>query len=223
MDKSLDEISRINIWSNLLPSNISIDGGHILDDGPPLTACEFASAGIINSDRLLEFRTGRAYAKRALSMLGVNDVELPMRGDRSPAWPPGIVGSITHTRSGLRQYFAAAAARDDEIRAIGIDAEYAIGFDPQIWPTILTEAELCQIRGLPVDQRKADVIYRWCIKEATLKAARQLFELRTIETERGEIEGHWRASTPRRSGAEWWPARATNSDGLVLAAVVVQA
>jgi 4'-phosphopantetheinyl transferase EntD len=223
MTRSCDVASFMKAWQELLPSNICVDAGSYLKDVPPLTTHELASAGMISKDRLRELQTGRAYAKHALSMLGVNDIELPIGSDRSPVWPTGFIGSITHTRSHSREYFAAAVARADEVRAIGIDAEHAAGLAPQIWPTILTKTERCQIQNLAANQREADVIRRWCIKEATIKAARQLYEPTAIETEKCEIEGEWLAFTPGVWAARRWPARVATSGGLVLAAVVVSA
>jgi 4'-phosphopantetheinyl transferase EntD len=213
----------LETWSELLPSNIRIDAGNFMEDEVPLTAHELASAGVISPNRMRELQTGRAYAKRALSIMGVNNVELPIGSDRSPIWPAGIIGSITHTRDHGREYCAAAVARSDEIRAIGIDAEYDNNLDPQIWPTILTEAELRQIGVLPVNERGSEVIRRWCIKEAVAKAARKLFEPITVETERCAIEGDWLAFTPGLFRRRGWTARTATLNGLVLAAVVVPA
>ena len=223
MTKPCDVAFRLEAWAELLPWNISVDAGEFLEDAAPLTARELASAGMISADRMRELKTGRTYAKRALSMMGVNDVELPIGIDRSPVWPTGFVGSITHARSCGRGYCAAAVARSNEIRAIGIDVEFVAGLDPEVWPTILTEAELCQIGDLPANERESEVIHRWCIKEATIKAARHLFEPGAIETERGEIKGDWFSFTPASVGARRWPARAATSNGLVFAAVVVPA
>jgi 4'-phosphopantetheinyl transferase EntD len=223
MTKSCDVVSLLETWSQLLPSNIRVDAGDFSENIAPLTARELASAGTISPHRMQELQTGRAYAKHALSMMGVNDVELPIGSDRSPVWPAGFVGSITHARSHSREYCAAAVARSDEIRAIGIDAEYVTGLDPQVWPTILTVTELFQIRGLPANERESEVIHRWCIKEATAKAARELFEPSAIETEKRESEGDWFAFTPGLLGTRRWHARAAIANGLVLAAVVVPA
>src|SRR6202012_4461572 len=46
--------------------------------------------------RRAEFIGGRLCAREALKMLGATDLDIPMRADRSPAWPSGFVGSITH-------------------------------------------------------------------------------------------------------------------------------
>ncbi|MFI7647380.1 4'-phosphopantetheinyl transferase [Micromonospora sp. NPDC049460] len=76
------------------------------------------------SDRAVEsrrrdFTAGRVCARRAMAALGVPPVPVPAAADRSPVWPAGVVGAITHTRD----YCAAVAARGAEVRSVGIDAE----------------------------------------------------------------------------------------------------
>ncbi|WP_433389724.1 4'-phosphopantetheinyl transferase family protein [Micromonospora sp. KLBMP9576] len=69
--------------------------------------------------RRRDFTAGRVCARRALASLGVPPVAVPSAADRSPVWPAGVVGAITHTQG----YCAAVAARTDEIRSVGVDAE----------------------------------------------------------------------------------------------------
>ncbi len=47
--------------------------------------------------RQVEFSTARVLARRALYELGVSPQSLCPNDDRSPRWPAGIIGSITHT------------------------------------------------------------------------------------------------------------------------------
>lgn len=77
--------------------------------------------------RRREFAAGRACARRALAQLHVQDFPVLAGPRREPLWPPGVVGSITHTRG----YCAAAVARASDLRVLGIDAELvgAVGDD----------------------------------------------------------------------------------------------
>ncbi|MBC77775.1 MAG: phosphopantetheinyl transferase [Halobacteriovoraceae bacterium] len=70
--------------------------------------------------RKQEYLGGRWCAIQAAKKAGVELKELPMAKDRSPLWPKGIVGSITHTHG------IAMAAVSNKVRAIGIDAEKLI-------------------------------------------------------------------------------------------------
>jgi enterobactin synthetase component D len=70
--------------------------------------------------RQVEFLAGRVCAQQALEALtGTKPAVIPAQPDRAPAWPPGVVGSITHTTS----YAAALVASDTHYQGIGIDCE----------------------------------------------------------------------------------------------------
>ncbi|SCG41029.1 4'-phosphopantetheinyl transferase family protein [Micromonospora halophytica] len=69
--------------------------------------------------RRRDFTAGRVCARRAMTGLGLPPVPVPAAADRSPVWPAGVVGTITHTRG----YCAAAVARTDDVRSVGMDAE----------------------------------------------------------------------------------------------------
>ncbi|MDO4244315.1 MAG: 4'-phosphopantetheinyl transferase superfamily protein [Actinomyces sp.] len=69
--------------------------------------------------RCAEFTTVRGCASRALRALGhERPVQVPGRHGE-PAWPRGVVGSMTHCNG----YRAAAVAPAEALDAIGIDAE----------------------------------------------------------------------------------------------------
>lgn len=66
-----------------------------------------------------EFRIGRVCARSALSALGFHAAPLLAGRRGALLWPPGVVGSITHSAG----YVAAAVAPVGLLRGIGIDAE----------------------------------------------------------------------------------------------------
>lgn len=69
--------------------------------------------------RRREFTTGRHCAREALRRLGLTPTAIA-RGERgAPAWPDGVLGSITHCTG----YRAAAVAHASDLVTIGIDAE----------------------------------------------------------------------------------------------------
>jgi 4'-phosphopantetheinyl transferase EntD len=102
---------------------------------PPVVAVEVAGAddwlgdllpdeAACLSERAVESRrrdytAGRVCARRALTGLGLPAAPVPTAPDRSPVWPTGVVGTITHTQG----YCAAAVARATEVRSVGMDAE----------------------------------------------------------------------------------------------------
>ena len=68
------------------------------------------------------FDMGRACAAELLAELGSSETSIAMAPDRSPVWPQGYVGSITHTD----ELLGVAVARRKDFRSIGIDAEAII-------------------------------------------------------------------------------------------------
>ncbi|HEX3836269.1 MAG TPA: 4'-phosphopantetheinyl transferase superfamily protein [Steroidobacteraceae bacterium] len=88
--------------------------------------------------RIHEFAGGRACARAALADLGYPGAALPMNADRTPLWPPGATGSITHTDT----FCAAVVAPTRQIRAVGLDAEPAHSVKPELWRRICTPEEL---------------------------------------------------------------------------------
>jgi 4'-phosphopantetheinyl transferase EntD len=69
--------------------------------------------------RRREFATVRACARMALARLGIPPGPILPGARGAPAWPPGIVGSMTHCAG----YRGAVVARVDDVHTIGVDAE----------------------------------------------------------------------------------------------------
>ncbi|MGB5546088.1 MAG: hypothetical protein WBM74_05910, partial [Polyangiales bacterium] len=70
--------------------------------------------------RVEQFTAGRVCSRIALGRLGVAaTTPIPRGEDRAPIWPAGFIGSISHTDS----WCAAAVARSESVRSIGIDLE----------------------------------------------------------------------------------------------------
>ncbi|CAB3636067.1 hypothetical protein LMG26696_01653 [Achromobacter pulmonis] len=69
--------------------------------------------------RQAEFEAGRRLAAALLQALDAPGTQVGVAGDRSPIWPKGYVGSISHSR----RLVAVAVARRREVRALGIDIE----------------------------------------------------------------------------------------------------
>ncbi len=120
--------------------------------------------------RVGEFAAGRICARQALQQLGVEEFPLLMGADRRPQWPPGIVGSITHTHG----YYAAAAARREALRAIGVDAERVGRVGRHLWPKICTAAELTWLQGLPEPEQARAGALIFSAKEAFYKCQHEL-------------------------------------------------
>ena len=68
--------------------------------------------------RQAEFLAGRLIARHVLKLIVGHDSDILIGQDGMPIWPPGVCGSISHTRTSV--YCAVAAGNS---RRIGIDCE----------------------------------------------------------------------------------------------------
>ncbi|MDR0283885.1 MAG: 4'-phosphopantetheinyl transferase superfamily protein [Propionibacteriaceae bacterium] len=94
--------------------------------------------------RQAEFATGRWCARAALDALGEPAVPLVPGPRRAPSWPDGVVGSLTHCAG----YRAAAVARANQFRAIGVDAEPNLPLSEAVLTRVSSEAERAGVGAL---------------------------------------------------------------------------
>jgi 4'-phosphopantetheinyl transferase EntD len=139
------------------------DASLLLDD--ERAECIGASA-----KRVAEFAAGRLCAHRALAEFGLDGIAVGRNEDRSPAWPAGFAGSITHTLG----FCAAAVARRSECEALGLDAEIVGRVTPEIWRYVFTLAELALLEALPARRRAAVATLVFSAKEAFYKCQHAL-------------------------------------------------
>jgi 4'-phosphopantetheinyl transferase EntD len=162
----LGQVPELLAWRRLLPEWVSVSAG-ALPAAPP-------------DVRRQEFTEGRRHARLALGALGLSAVEIPVAHDRRPVWPIGVVGSLTHARdrrNPLRPgHVVAAVAASSRCHGLGVDAEYIGALAPELWPRVLTAAELAQVLTLRPSERPARVHALWCAKEAAMKAWRRVFD-----------------------------------------------
>ncbi|WP_446218213.1 4'-phosphopantetheinyl transferase family protein [Micromonospora sp. IBHARD004] len=95
--------------------------------------------------RRRDFTAGRVCARRALAALRLPAAPVSAAADRSPVWPAGVVGAITHTHG----YCAAAVARSGEIRSVGMDAERHRELTAGVRRMICLPEEEAELAGLP--------------------------------------------------------------------------
>jgi 4'-phosphopantetheinyl transferase EntD len=97
--------------------------------------------------RRREFTTARGCARRALATLGLPPVPI-VPGERgAPAWPCGVVGSITHCDG----YRASAVALEDQVRTVGLDAEPNGPLPDGVLETVTTPAERAWLDAMTGD------------------------------------------------------------------------
>jgi 4'-phosphopantetheinyl transferase EntD len=115
--------------------------------------------------RQREFAAGRLSARAALAALGCEPAPLLMGPDRMPAWPAGVVGSITHTDG----YCVAVVGLATRYAALGVDAEYVGAVSPSLWAAVLHPEELVRIKQLNEARRRQISTLIFSAKEAFYK------------------------------------------------------
>jgi 4'-phosphopantetheinyl transferase EntD len=118
--------------------------------------------------RRRQFATGRACARRLLEQFGVPQGPLLRRADRSPRWPAGHCGSISH----CEDLCVVAVARCEVARALGVDVEPAEPLEAALWPRILTACELAWLEGRPAAERGRLARLVFSAKESVYKCVR---------------------------------------------------
>jgi 4'-phosphopantetheinyl transferase EntD len=134
-------------------------------DASLLLDVERAECAGASAKRVAEFSAGRLCARRALAQFGLEKSAVLRNEDRSPAWPAGFVGSITHTLG----FCAAAVAPSSAFEALGIDAEIVGRVTPEIWPYLFTLAEFTLLESLPAPRRAEVATLVFSAKEAFYK------------------------------------------------------
>jgi 4'-phosphopantetheinyl transferase EntD len=87
--------------------------------------------------RRAEFGTARVCAREALAKLGIAPQSLVPHYDRSPRWPAGIKGSISHTKGCC----AVAVTNAPAILGLGIDLEEDVPLPAELESSICTPEE----------------------------------------------------------------------------------
>lgn len=144
--------------------------------------------------RRREFTAGRSCARLALARLGIEGFALRAAEDRSPIWPPGVVGSITHSGT----YCAVAVARAGRIASLGIDAESAEPLKPPLRRFVCTEREQRAHEALPAAPGGTDwAKLTFSAKEAFYKCyyplARHFLDFKDVELDLRPDEGTFHA------------------------------
>jgi 4'-phosphopantetheinyl transferase EntD len=151
---------------------------------------------------------GRDLARRLCHQLEYPVDAIPRSPHRSPMWPSGIVGSISHDA----EFVAAAVGHSNAVQGLGIDVEPLQRLPDGVTEMIGSKRELEELSGLEFCDK---VLF--CIKEAVFKAVYPRdgifldFNEVTVsakpklaKTTYGRTV-NWRvATTPRVLAIAWW-------------------
>lgn len=190
-------LQRARLERRALPASPAIASGFALTPQvahclQPLALAGCDSSALLmgeSSDRISlrqrQFEAGRRCAAGLLASMGSGDTRVGVHADRSPAWPAGYVGSISHTDMLL----GVAVARASVLRGIGIDIEGIVSVQAarEIERMCLNQHELRRRRGLGLD-RCAYAVLCFSAKEALYKCLYPLVQ-RYFDFHAAEIIG----------------------------------
>lgn len=139
--------------------------------------------------RVEQFTAGRVCSRLALARFGVAATTPIVRGeDRAPIWPRGFIGSISHTDN----WCAAAVARTEDMRSLGIDLELATPLKEALWRRVCTPNERERLRARPDPGLMGKILFS--AKEAVYKCqypiTMQFLGFHAVEVEIGDGTFH---------------------------------
>src|ERR1700683_3352985 len=117
------------------------------------------------ASRKIEFSAGRRAARRALEGAGFPGAVIPIGPDRSPIWPAGAVGSISHA-AGVAVAVAAPAAL---VSGLGVAVERSATLTEELFGQVMTPGEFDLLRRLPESDQCRYATAVFSIKEAFFK------------------------------------------------------
>jgi 4'-phosphopantetheinyl transferase EntD len=156
-----------DIFSWFASAEIAVHETAIADALADLFPEEAAQVSRAVPARVQEFAAGRFCARQAMTQLGYAPAPIPAAPDRSPIWPAGLVGSVTHS---VGHCAAAVARAADGFQAIGLDLEPASALPPDILDMVCLPEEQAWLQSQPSADR--DVLARaiFSAKECAYKA-----------------------------------------------------
>jgi 4'-phosphopantetheinyl transferase EntD len=185
---------------SLFPRNVVVMESFAEGDPGSLSAGEAACLGRALPKRVREFAAGRHCARRALERFGLTGWDLRVREDRTPVWPEGFVGSISHTAG----FCAAAVGSRQEFRSIGLDVEIALRVTPDLYTAFLTPGEQAAIGRMPSEAADKMATLLFSAKEAFYKCQ---YPITSEWLEFADIEVDMPANHLDRGGLNVRPAR----------------
>lgn len=153
--------------------------------------------------RRAEFGTARVCARRALARLGLDAGPLVPDQDRSPRWPPGIKGSISHTKSCC----AVAVTAASDVTGLGIDIEEDTPLRDALVRMICTDEEQLWIRTMAPQLAGHLAKLIFSAKEAFYKCqygtTRAFIDFRDVQLKVDLGEGAFSVARIEREGEPW--------------------
>ncbi|MDD2764704.1 MAG: 4'-phosphopantetheinyl transferase superfamily protein [Opitutaceae bacterium] len=159
-----------------------LDEVKVLDE--PLHAEETPGTERMVPTRLREYVAGRTAAHRAIRDLTGKSVSVPKNPDRSPAWPEGLCGSLSHSR----RYALCVVANLAHHQAIGVDIEEDSRLEEDLWDQVMTKTERTFLDSLPRERAVPAATLLFSAKEAYYKCLAQCVAAKDLFPEPNRVE-----------------------------------
>jgi len=144
------------VFQRLLGPHVETEETDPHSVGGRLLKAELGAVEGAAQTRIEQFTAGRVCSRIALGRLGVATTTPILRGeDRAPIWPPGFVGTISHTDT----WCAAAVARVEDVRSIGIDLEPATPLKESLWRRVCTPKERDWLHEIPTPGLTGKILF----------------------------------------------------------------
>lgn len=155
------------VLAALLPAGVECAEGDpsALGSSEGLFDAELAAIAKAVRSRREQYAATRHLARHIYARLGVEAQPLVNRKDRSPIWPAGYLGALTHTEG----FCAVAVASERALRGVGIDAERNQPLEAPVAAQILTEQEQRRLRDAGHDPSQLGALW-FSAKESIYKA-----------------------------------------------------
>lgn len=204
----------------VFPVDVAVGAAFPWEEACDLLAAEEASMPNGTDRRQREFAGGRRAVHQAMISLGVATRPVACLPDRSPDWPVGLSGSITHSDN----ICLAAVARSGMYRAIGIDIEDDDDLPPDLVPEICTPDEQAwlSVQDTALRGRLARLIFsaKECAYKAQYSVNQTLigFDMLDItpDLETGQFEATFTHSVPGFPERSCLTGRFSFASGIIL-------
>lgn len=143
--------------------------------------------------RQVEFFLGRQCAALALRQSGSRCLQVFVNEDRSPAWPSGWVGSISHHSTANRIFAVAVVATAKNWKGIGVDCEAVLSLEvlSQVKKDIFTPYEQQYLAATNFQKRQLYATLIFSLKESFYKAVfptvKRFFDFQAVEVVRIDL------------------------------------
>lgn len=175
------------LW-DLFPDGVQIAVGDPRGGKPTGHADEEIHVTNAVPSRRSEFFAGRECARKAMRDLGFQPTAIGVRPDRSPIWPTGLIGTISHSKT---MCLAAVTRQPHDVLSIGLDIEPDGPLPEDMWSTVCTSNERTWLARLPSGQRARQALRMFTAKESAYKAqyplTQEFFEFEDLEI---AFDGH---------------------------------